>query len=149
MEWHQKRKKSIISEKVVLMKKESNGSNRYSGEFNLINYHWKRRSTFDEIHPSINSNRWNSLRSLKEDDSEHKVNFVKNCKIVNNFIIIQNDICFLFIGATFTCRISIKCTTRKYSKKGQHIKAWKNSQISHRSSFFLEFSKLEDASRVW
>lgn len=74
VEWHYKKnKKKTTSEKMALIKQESIGNNRFSGELNFINDHWKRRSTIDVIHPSMNSNRWNSLRSLKEDDFENKV----------------------------------------------------------------------------
>ncbi|XP_033216574.1 uncharacterized protein LOC117172597 [Belonocnema kinseyi] len=73
VEWHYKKnKKKTTSEKMALIKQESIGNIRFSGEFKLINDHWKRRSTIDVIHPSMKSNRWNSLRSLKEDDFENK-----------------------------------------------------------------------------
>lgn len=74
VEWHYKKtKKSVNGEKMLLMKTESIGNNRLSGEFRFIHDHWKRRSTIDTIHSPLKSNMWNSLRSLTEDDTENKV----------------------------------------------------------------------------
>ncbi|XP_051176329.1 uncharacterized protein LOC127291309 [Leptopilina boulardi] len=84
VDWHYKRsKKNVIGEKMILLKTESIGNNRFSGEFRFIHDHWKRRSTIDTIHPPMKSGMWNSLRSLTENDGENKTSFSRRGSVSN------------------------------------------------------------------
>lgn len=84
VEWHYKRqKKTVNGEKMILIKRESIGNNRFSGEFRFIHDKLTRRSTIDTIHPPMISNMWNSLRNLREDDTDNKTSLSRHGSVSN------------------------------------------------------------------